>query len=66
MTNMSYCRFHNTLEDLEEAYDHMDDDDLSDAEKAARHELIKLCGAIEGDYGQEIDDEDDETGGGYY
>lgn len=50
MANMSYCRFSNTLEDLRECYEHMDDHDLSDEEKAARKKLAKLCGLIADDY----------------
>lgn len=49
MANMSYCRFRNTLEDLRDCYKNMTDD-LSDEEKAARFELLKLCDMIVGDY----------------
>lgn len=44
--NMSYCRFSNTLQDLKDCYEHMDDDDLSPEEQNAREKLIKLCQAI--------------------
>ena len=50
MPNMSYCRFTNTVADLRDCYDNMDDDDLSDAEKKARERLIKLCRQIADDY----------------
>lgn len=50
MSNMSYCRFHNTLQDLKDCYEHMDDEDLSEEEKKARDKLIKLCGDINWDY----------------
>ena len=50
MANMSYCRFQNTLQDLRECYEHMDDSDLSDEEKAARKRLAKLCDQIASDY----------------
>jgi hypothetical protein len=40
MSNMSYIRFHNTLEDLQECYDHLDDDDISEAEAEERVRLV--------------------------
>ena len=43
MSNMGYCRFQNTLQDLDDCYDHLMDDDLSDEEKSARKRLFKLC-----------------------
>lgn len=43
MSNMDHCRFTNTLEDLRDCYEHMDDEDLSEAEAKARLRLIKLC-----------------------
>lgn len=53
MSNMSYCRFRNTLEDLRDCYDNMDDNDLSDEERAARRRLIKLARQIADIYGDE-------------
>lgn len=50
MANMSYCRFQNTLQDLRDCRDNMDDDDLSDAEKSARYWLLKMCDEIVADY----------------
>ncbi len=50
MANMSYCRFQNTLQDLRDCYENMDDTDLSDEEKRARRTLLKLCDQIVGDY----------------
>lgn len=50
MANMSYCRFQNTLQDLRDCYDNMDDDDLSDAETNARYWLLKMCDQIASDY----------------
>ena len=52
--NMSYIRFENTVPDLRDCYRHMEDDDLSESEKAARLELIKLCVRIAGDYEDEL------------
>ena len=43
MANMSYCRFENTLHDLRDCYNNMDDSDLSDSEKQAKESLIDLC-----------------------
>jgi len=40
---MSYCRFHNTLADLKDCHEHMDDHDLSAEECKARKWLIKIC-----------------------
>lgn len=54
MGNMPYCRFFNTLSDLRDCYDHMDDDkELSSEEERAKEKLIKLCGRIFDDYGDE-------------
>jgi len=46
MSNMGYCRFQNTLKDLEDCYYFMDDPELSIEEKKARKHLIKICGII--------------------
>ena len=45
MSNMGYCRFQNTLKDLRDCFDHIDDD-LSDEEDRARQELLEMCRAI--------------------
>lgn len=55
MSNMSYCRFENTLKDLKDCYEHMDDDKLSEEEKKARIELIEECRDIYYEYAYEID-----------
>lgn len=56
MANMSYCRFHNTLGDLRDCYDRMEEvEELSDAEAAARVELIKLCASIADDYRDDLE-----------
>lgn len=55
MPNMSYCRFHNTLGDLRDCMNHLDDNGLSEAEAKARAALIKLCMRIADNY---FDDED--------
>lgn len=52
MSNMSYCRFENTLADLEDCYDALinqtewDIKELSDEEYRSQVRLIKLCGTI--------------------
>jgi hypothetical protein len=57
MTNMSYCRFQNTLKDLKDCFDNMDDD-LEGGEEKARVKLIELCQQIVDDYGGvEVGDE---------
>ena len=33
MSNMSYCRFENTLQNLEDCYEHMSDEYLSENEE---------------------------------
>lgn len=51
MSNMSYCRFRNTLEDLQDCEENMaDTDELSDDEARARKRLIALCMKIAEDY----------------
>lgn len=46
MSNMSYCRFRNTLEDLRDCYEHIYETDLSVEEARARKQLIELCKEI--------------------
>lgn len=43
MANMSYCRFENTLRDLQDCHEHMDREDLSDGEGRCRSDLVQLC-----------------------
>lgn len=43
MTNMSHCRFENTLLALEDCVKHMNDKDLSPDEDIARSHLKFLC-----------------------
>ena len=56
MGNMSYCRFENTLEDLEDCYENMDNADLSDSESRCRKRLLKFCANIASDFGDELED----------
>lgn len=67
MSNMSYCRFRNTLNDLIDCQEHLDDPEydekgqsedeepnmLSEEETKARKKLIELCEEIAEDYGED-------------
>jgi hypothetical protein len=58
MSNMSYCRFQNTLPDLQDCYNAMGEkepDELSYDERLARWKLIKLCKRIADDYEHEFE-----------
>ena len=46
MANMEYCRFENTLRDLQDCLDHINDDDLAVLEANARLELVEVCKQI--------------------
>jgi hypothetical protein len=46
MSNMSYCRFENTLGDLAECAYHITDDLGSESEFDARIELVEVCREI--------------------
>lgn len=50
MGHMGHCRFQNTLEDLRDCFENMEADNISDQEKSARRELLKLCDRIAVDY----------------
>lgn len=54
MSNMAYCRFRNTLEDLRDCYDTMDEE-TSEEEKRAKQRLIDLCCQIAADFGPKED-----------
>lgn len=56
--NMDHCRFQNTLMDLRDCQEHMDDD-LSEEERDARAELIDVCWRIAKDYAVQLEDEVD-------
>ena len=56
MTNMSYCKFRNTLPDLRDCADALCDSDgdlsdLSEEEQNAARALIRLCREIADDFG---------------
>lgn len=46
MGNMSYCRFENTLGDLQDCAEHVTDTNLSESEARARVALIGVCADI--------------------
>ena len=46
MSNMGYCRFHNTVQDLYNVQEHLQDTDLSESESDKRKELLNLCKQI--------------------
>jgi hypothetical protein len=55
MANMSYCRFENTLRDLNDCYHNMTDK-LDGSELDARRNLIELCILIAQEYGETNED----------
>ena len=56
MSNMAHCRFENTLHDLVDCYEHLEDDDLSSSEQRARERLIRWCINIADEYSEDDDD----------
>ena len=46
MGNMGYCRFRNTLNDLRDCEDVVEEEVEDDKEEKARKDLIKLCKRI--------------------
>lgn len=53
MSNMSYCRFQNTVKDLEDCWYNLDKPRDDDEDKAFKR-MIKLCCDIAIDYGHKI------------
>lgn len=43
MSNMSYCRFENTLTDLRDCHENINEPVSSDEESQARLRLIQVC-----------------------
>lgn len=65
MANMSYCRFHNTLKDLEDCRDALDSGEISSQEEKKKAKaLVELCKEIadnyDEDYVDSIKTEDDD------
>lgn len=65
MANMSYCRFHNTLIDLEDCYEDMqfgnDFSELSLTEQEARNELVALCKKIAEQFDEKLIENENKT-----
>ncbi len=57
MANMSYCRFENTIRDLRDCFDNMDDNDLSKSEFRYRNMMIEMCREIADQYEYLLDEE---------
>ena len=57
MSNMSYCRFENTLRDLQDCYANMDNDGLSKSEFYMRRRMVELCMSIANEYDDIIEQE---------
>jgi len=64
MANMSYCRFQNTVTDLQDCLEHIDDAIDDEEEHNARQNLIRVCLAIveDGGYWIGIKFEDSQQG----
>ena len=64
MSNMSYCRFRNTLADLEDCQEALEMEDefeeMDEDEEAAMKRLIRLCGKIHEEFGHLAGDEEEE------
>lgn len=60
MSNMSYCRFTNTVRDLHDCNDNIEEN-MSEAENKSRLQLIKLCVEIALNYGDEVNLEVEEV-----
>lgn len=55
MSNMSYCRFENTLGDLQDCYDALREGaELSEEEERAKEWLIQLCSEIHQDFSRRV------------
>lgn len=55
MSNMGYCRFENTYNDLLDCYESMDvsEEKLNPSEEKYRQKIINLCKDIVGDFAEE-------------
>lgn len=63
MPNMGYCRFENTLSDLQDCYEALQNDgleSLSDDERRAALHLIDVCAGIGEEFANIEEDEDEE------
>ena len=55
MSNMGYCRFQNTVSDMDDCLEHMGDEDLSEAEAEARIRMLKIAKEMVDDYGHLVE-----------
>jgi hypothetical protein len=55
MANMGYCRFQNTVRDMNDCMEHIDDDLSSEDEKDARREFVEMCVEIAENYGELVE-----------
>ena len=66
MANMSYCRFRNTLSDLRDCIDALNDEGIDgiedDEERHAAIWLVKKCGEVHEDFIEEVNDLEEELG----
>lgn len=60
MSNMSYCRFENTYNDLIDCEDHVNDDDLDAEEKRYRDKLVVVCRRIINSIDEDDEEDEDE------
>ncbi len=51
MSNMGYCRFENTYDDLRDCFDNWSERTLSESEERYQAALVKLCEQIAHYYG---------------
>jgi hypothetical protein len=60
MANMSYCRFHNTVRDLRDCREHLQEAlpnrDKWDSEFAQRQKLVEECARLLQDWGFKVDE----------
>ena len=57
MANMSYCRFHNTYNDLQDCKEALDNGDISsESEKKKAKALVELCKEIVDNYDEDYVD----------
>jgi hypothetical protein len=61
MANMSHCRFENTLKDLKNCYEHLEEtkEELGEYEWKAKLKLIELCLEIVSEVYPELGESDD-------
>jgi ferredoxin len=59
MANMSYCRFENTLNDLEDCAEHLHEPE-SKTEIACRDKMVETCRCIVDDWDESVEEDDDD------